>query len=77
MSASCGVVRRQGLDLRLWLWLRRAATAPIGPLAWEPPYATGAAPKRQETKTKPKNKKERKKKENDLPLKPELIIKFN
>ena len=23
------------------------ATAPIGPLAWEPPYATGAALKRQ------------------------------
>ena len=39
----------------LWLWRRPAATAPIGPLAWEPPYAVGAALKK---KTK---KKERKK----------------
>ena len=27
----------------LWLWYRLVATAPIGPLAWNPPYATGAA----------------------------------
>ena len=27
----------------LCLWRRLAATAPIGPLAWEPPYAVGAA----------------------------------
>ena len=27
----------------LWLWYRLVATAPIRPLAWEPPYATGAA----------------------------------
>ena len=27
----------------LWLWCRLAAGAPIGPLAWEPPYAVGAA----------------------------------
>ena len=27
----------------LWLWRRLAAVAPIGPLAWEPPYAEGAA----------------------------------
>ena len=27
----------------LWLWHRLAATAPIRPLAWEPPYAVGAA----------------------------------
>ena len=25
------------------LWLRLAATSPIRPLAWEPPYAKGAA----------------------------------
>ena len=25
------------------LWCRPVATAPIGPLAWEPPYAEGAA----------------------------------
>jgi len=34
----------------LWLWQRPAATAPIGPLAWEPPYASGAALKRQKDK---------------------------
>jgi len=27
----------------LWLWRRLAATTPIQPLAWEPPYAEGAA----------------------------------
>ena len=25
-----------------WLWCRPAATAPIRPLAWESPYASGA-----------------------------------
>ena len=41
---SCGVDRRRGSDpALLWLWRRPAATAPIGPLAWEPPYAAGAA----------------------------------
>ena len=27
----------------LWLWHRLAVVAPIGPLAWEPPYAMSAA----------------------------------
>ena len=41
---SCDVGRRRGLDLAfLWLWHRPAATVPIRPLAWEPPYATCAA----------------------------------
>ena len=45
---SSGVGRRCSLDLELlWLWHRLAATAPIRPLAWEPPYAMGAALKRQ------------------------------
>ena len=45
---SCGVGHRCGLDLALLsLWCRPAATALIGPLAWEPPYATGVALKRQ------------------------------
>ena len=39
---SCGVGRRRGSDL-VWLWHRPAATAPIRPLAWEPPYAVGVA----------------------------------
>ena len=41
---SCGVGCRRGLDpVLLWLWRRPVATAPIRPLAWEPPYAAGAA----------------------------------
>ena len=39
---SCGVGRRRSSDpALLWLWHRLAAVAPTGPLAWEPPYATG------------------------------------
>ena len=41
---SCGVGRRRGSDpALLWLWHRSVAAAQIGPLAWEPPYAAGAA----------------------------------
>ena len=40
---SCGVGQRCGSDLvLLWLWHRPATTAPIRPLAWEPPYAAAA-----------------------------------
>ena len=54
MAVSCGVGCRCGSDpAMLWLWCRLVATAPIGPLAWEPPYVTGAALKRQEQKPKP------------------------
>ena len=36
---SCGIGRRCGSDPAwLWLWCRPVAAAPIGPLAWEPPY---------------------------------------
>ena len=59
---SCGVVHRHGSDpalLWLWLWCSLAATALIEPLSWEPPYAAGAALKRQK-KGKEKKKKERK-----------------
>ena len=45
---SCGVGHQCGSDAELpWLWHRPAATAPIRPLAWEPPYATGAALKKK------------------------------
>ena len=48
---SCGVGHRCGSNLALlWLWHRPVATALIGPLAWEPPYATGAALERQKDK---------------------------
>ena len=40
----CGVGCRRGSDpTLLWLWRRPAATAPIRPLAWEPPYALESA----------------------------------
>ena len=35
----------------LWLWCRLAAEAPIRPLAWDLPYAVGAALKRQKKKS--------------------------
>ena len=42
--------------LRIWccreLWCGPAAAAPIRPLAWEPPYAPGAALKRKQTNKK-------------------------
>ena len=45
---SCIVGRRLSSSLALLrLWSRPVATAPIQPLAWEPPYATGRALKRQ------------------------------
>ena len=53
---SCGVYHRCGSDpALLWLWHRLAPTAPIRPLAWEPPYAAGAVQemaKRQKKKKK-------------------------
>ena len=55
IAVSCGVGLRRGSDpALLWLWRRLAATAPIGPLAWEPPYAAGVA---QEMAERPKKKK--------------------
>ena len=52
---SGGVGCRHVSDLALlWLWRRPAITAPIRPLAWEIPYATGVALKSQ---TKPSKKK--------------------
>jgi len=65
---SCGVGCRLGSDPELlWLWCRPVATAPIQPLAWEFPYATGAAQEIATTtttttkKTKDKKKKKRRK----------------
>ena len=51
MAVSYRIGCRQGLDLALlWLWCRPAATAPIRPLAREPPYAAGVAVKRKKKK---------------------------
>ena len=52
---SCGVGHGCGLDpTLLWLWHRPVATAPIRPLAWEVPYATGTALERTERQKKKK-----------------------
>ena len=40
----------------MWLWRRPEATAPIRPLAWEPPYAAGVA---LEKTKRPKKKKKK------------------
>ena len=53
----CGVGCRHGLDPELlWLCCRLTATAPIQLLAWEPPYAAGAA---LEKAKRPKKKKKK------------------
>ena len=63
---SCGVGHRRGLDPALLrLWHRLAAVAPIRAVAWELPYATGAALKKQ--KKKEKKRKKKRKKLNSLP----------
>ena len=50
---SCGVGHKCRLDPELlWLWHWPVAVAPIRPLAWETPYATGVALKRQKYKKK-------------------------
>ena len=60
---TCGVVRRCASDLALlWLWHRLATVGLIRLLAWEPPYATGAALKRQKKKKDQKKTKKKKKK---------------
>ena len=47
-SVSCDVLCRCGSDLALlWLWHRQVASCPIGPLAWESPFAAGVALKRK------------------------------
>ena len=51
MAVSCGVGDRCGSDpTLLWLWGKLAHTALMQPLAWEPPFAWGAALKRQKIK---------------------------
>ena len=53
VAVNCGEGHRHGLDPELlWLWRRPVATTPIGPLAWESPYATGMALKRRKDKIK-------------------------
>ena len=59
---NCAVGHRRGLDPALmWLWRRPAATALIRCLAWEPPYAMGAAleKSKRQKQTNKKTKKEK------------------
>ena len=57
---SCGVGCRRSLGpTLLWLWRRLAATAPIRPLAWELPYAKGAAQEIAKTHTHKKKRRRR------------------
>ena len=45
---SCDIGCRCSSDpTLLWLWHRLAAASAIQPLAWEPPYATGVAQKKE------------------------------
>ena len=64
IAVSCGVGCRRGWDPELlWLWHRQVATAPIRPLAWEPPYAAEAV---LEMAKRPKRKKKKKEKKSVL-----------
>ena len=57
---SCGTGSRHGSDLvLLWLWCRPEATAAIRPLAWEPPYAVGAALEKAKRQKKKKKRRRR------------------
>ena len=54
---SCGVGCRGGSDpALLWLWRGPVAVAPIGPLAWESPYAVAAALEKAKRQKKKKKK---------------------
>ena len=55
-----------------WLWCRPAATAPIRPLSWEPPYAVGAA--LEKAKKRRKKKKEREKVKKNITLAATLFL---
>ena len=71
---SCGVGCRHGSDPTLLrLWCRRKATAPIQPLAWEPPYAASAVLKSKQT-NKQTNKTNNKKTTNVLGSSSEILV---
>ena len=55
-AVSWGVGHKRGSDpTLLWLWRRLAAAALIGPLGWEPPYASSAALKKEKRGKKENN----------------------
>ena len=66
---SCGIGCKRSLDPALpWLWRRLVATAPIRPLAWEPPYAMGRPKKWQKRQKEKKTKQNKKTKKPTKPL---------
>ena len=70
----CGVGCRRGSDPAfLWLWHRLAATAPTGPLAWEPPNAVGVTQKKKKKTKKKKKKKSEENKSTDIFTFPMLL----
>ena len=57
IAVGCSVGCSHSSDpVLLWLWCRPASVAPIQPLAWELPYALGAALRRPKRKEKRKKK---------------------
>ena len=63
---SYGIGHRRGSDPGLmWLWCRPATTAPIILLAWELPYAMGAALKIKKRQKKKRQKDKKKKRWSD------------
>ena len=61
---SCGVGCRRSSDpALLWLWHRPVTPAPIQLLAWELPYAAGAAQEMAKRQQQQKQKKKKRKKE--------------
>ena len=48
-------IKEQSDPALLWFWSRPVATDPIRPLAWEPPYALGAALEKAKRQKKKKN----------------------
>ena len=45
-----------GVAVAVAVWRRPAATTPIQPVAWEPPYAVGAVQKKKKKKKKKKKR---------------------
>ena len=69
LSVSYGVGHRCSSDLALlWLWCRPVAVAPIRPLAWELPYAAGAALQKKEGREGGWMEGKGKKKKREFPL---------
>ena len=54
---SCGAVSQGSIVVTAAAWVTAMAPAPTGPLAWEPPYATGLAQRNSKKTDKKKKRK--------------------